>query len=1168
MLELALLGSPEVRRDGLPWRPPTKKSVALLAIVAADGAMPRGRLCALLWPELDEAAARRNLRRELARLREGGLGNAIASDADRIGLDPAAAIDLVAFRRAVRDDAEAALALWRGTFCDGLQVADAPELDAWLRDRRIELAALRQEALLRSAADHEAAGRPRRALERMQSVLADDPLQEQHHRAAIRLHATLGEREAALAQYERCRELLAAELGLVPMAETEALVASLRGDAAQARPAVPAPPATAALLPDELPFVGRATEVATMEDAWRQHRAMFVGGVGGVGKSRLAASFAAAHGPFAAVACHASDGGVPYASVARVLRALLAAAEVPAGAWWRGELARVIPDLAPEPPPWQDDTQRMRFFAACVDAWLDLAVDNFAAVVVDDLHLADAASAALFATLVERLHESAAGRRDVPRLVMTWRDAEAPPALHAAVESLVAGGAACAVGLDALQLEEVFDIVRRLSGAATPARFSRRLHDATAGNPFFLHETLRHLIATGRLARGAGGVWDTPLDDDAGDYAGLPVPGSVREAVVARVRRAGESVQRVLEAASVAGEPFEARLLEGTTALSPFDAVAALERAEGLQLIVPSGSGFRFAHDLLRQSLAAQISTARRPLLHARLAVAAETLGAEAAVVAAHWDEAGQPREARPWWLRAARRAEAAFADADALTMFDRVLAAGRDDAEAVESLRATARLRRRADDGPGATAAIDAAVTLARLLALVEPGFETRLDAARLQLELHQAPAAQAAYEALRSDPALPPRLRGAASLGLAETLQQLGRLEEAQAVAEAVLAGEPSDADRARASYLLIVVTYRRGDLDASVRHAEAARAAYERLGDDRGRGGCEMRLGVLAILAGDADRARRHLDTARAVAAERRDVQAERDAIINLIKLHTDEGDADGAIALAEAAWNLSPRFAQRETEQILLQAFSYAHGLRGDLAAVLDTAARIEALAAEIGEPTAFQSCAVNLSDLHVYLGDFDHARRLLERAQVESTRELGFLGVKVAFNRAFAEIRAGDLATARRQLDACGDAAKMQNAQDRFTLLLRRAELALAEGDAGAAQAALASLGEAPNRELEVVRQTCALRAAAALGDDPAGLLAASAALLADGRSPALEALDLRRARIEACRAAGDASGRLDAERAGFVAERERLLASLTRLSEARERFAAAWRLPD
>lgn len=68
MLELALLGSPEVRHDGVRWRPPTRKSVALLAIVAADGGVGRVSLCALLWPELDEAAARRNLRRELARL--------------------------------------------------------------------------------------------------------------------------------------------------------------------------------------------------------------------------------------------------------------------------------------------------------------------------------------------------------------------------------------------------------------------------------------------------------------------------------------------------------------------------------------------------------------------------------------------------------------------------------------------------------------------------------------------------------------------------------------------------------------------------------------------------------------------------------------------------------------------------------------------------------------------------------------------------------------------------------------------------------------------------------------------------------------------------------------------------------------------------------------------
>ena len=197
MLELALLGPPEVRLDGVPWRPPTRKSVALLAILAADGSMPRGRLCALLWPELDESPARRNLRRELARLREGGLEAAIRVDGDRLALEADVRVDVAAFRRIVGAAAAAGLGAWRGPFCDGLQVADAPELDAWLRDRRSELLALRQDALARSAAAHEEAGRPRQALEQVRRLLADDPVQEQQHRAAMRLHAALGEHQLA-----------------------------------------------------------------------------------------------------------------------------------------------------------------------------------------------------------------------------------------------------------------------------------------------------------------------------------------------------------------------------------------------------------------------------------------------------------------------------------------------------------------------------------------------------------------------------------------------------------------------------------------------------------------------------------------------------------------------------------------------------------------------------------------------------------------------------------------------------------------------------------------------------------------------------------------------------------------------------------------------------------
>jgi DNA-binding SARP family transcriptional activator len=77
----------------------------------------------------------------------------------------------------------------------------------------------------------------------VQALLADDPLQEQHHRDAMRLLAATGRREAALAQFERCRTALRAELGLAPMAETDALAAALRGPASATPRSAPAPAA-------------------------------------------------------------------------------------------------------------------------------------------------------------------------------------------------------------------------------------------------------------------------------------------------------------------------------------------------------------------------------------------------------------------------------------------------------------------------------------------------------------------------------------------------------------------------------------------------------------------------------------------------------------------------------------------------------------------------------------------------------------------------------------------------------------------------------------------------------------------------------------------------------------------------------------------------------------
>jgi DNA-binding SARP family transcriptional activator len=70
-------------------------------------------------------------------------------------------------------------------------------------------------------------------------ILDLDPLREEIHRAVMRIYLDSGERVLAVRQYETCRALLADELGIQPMAETQALYARIAADTNAAVPLTP-----------------------------------------------------------------------------------------------------------------------------------------------------------------------------------------------------------------------------------------------------------------------------------------------------------------------------------------------------------------------------------------------------------------------------------------------------------------------------------------------------------------------------------------------------------------------------------------------------------------------------------------------------------------------------------------------------------------------------------------------------------------------------------------------------------------------------------------------------------------------------------------------------------------------------------------------------------------
>ncbi len=1129
MLALQLLGSPTLWRDGQPVRLTVRKSWALLLLLACQGAQPRARLVASLWPTLDEATGRRNLRRELARLREAGVPGLLQVADDRLALHPAVQVDLPAFEAALQaGDSAAALAVWQGELADGLVTQETPGFDSWLDGQRSRLHGLWRQAVQAAAES----APPQQALLHWQTLLADDPLQEQHHQAVMGLHLAAGRREEALAQYQRCRRLLRDELGLAPSAPTEALRA-LAGQGAQGaddppaqeQPSVP-PSAEPPRLPDPLPFVGRDTEVAAMEAAWQAGHPMLIEGEGGIGKTRLALDFAAAHGPFALARCRSSDAGVPYASWTRVLRALAGPALTRASlaalpGWACDELARLVPELAGPagvPAPMRSDEERSRFFEACAAGWQALSAGNFDAVLLDDWHLADAASNAVMAYVVQRGGAPGAGNARVMVLLRTavaatqpLRDAE--PRLHLRLQPLSAA--------------VVFGLVQQLSGARDPARFAARLQSATQGNPFFLAQTLHHLAETGALTAGSDGVWRTPFDDDTRDYHELPVPASVREAVLARVARLGEADARVLEAAALAAEPFLPALLAPACAMSEIEAVLAIERAVAAGLLREHDSGgYAFAHDLVQQALEAAPGPERRRLIHRRLALGAEAAAAPAAVIARHHEASGEPHRAVVHRLAAAERAERLHAMPEALLHWQQALADGAGPQQALVARQGLMLGARLGCDFDAMQVQGEALQALAADTAELQADDRAAALAAVADnlCFVNRAEAALAVLQ--RVDTAtLAPAARARADNIRARALRSLGRMDDARGVALAALA-LPGLTTALRSDLLdsLMSIELSAGRMAPMREHAAALLELGRAVGSEEIAARALFRSGMAWLIEGDLERAERELGESARSFGGRGSVYRQRIVLYNLSLAYTAQSRSEQALAVVQQGWGLQPPLPEGDLWMMYRVAFvdiQVALGQWGD-AWVHAQAALAFAQAQAEAQPL----CAACLPTLELLglLGETALARQVLGRITPQMLQEQQYLASEYWIAVAQFELALGDAAAAAQALALVPPAADIADVRVRARHALALAELHLAQGQADEALGRLPAAGaEGMNDEMRTRALALSLRAQGTAGRWRDDTVAAALRMLAAPMACAPATLQLHQALAQARR---------------------------------------------
>lgn len=425
--------------------------------------------------------------------------------------------------------------------------------------------------------------------------------------------------------------------------------------------------------PDSRPLAGRERELAEIRRllAGLGAPVLLLAGEPGIGKTRLLdeAAALAEKGGWRVVRGGCQRRSLdPYAPLTNALAnslGQLSPLDRDAALRHAAFLGRLLPEFTVEDngplvedgwddvgPPRSPAHERRLLVRAVADYLRVVAGEPGTLLILDDLQWAGSDALDLLATLV------VTGGTPPLRIVGAYRDSETPVGapLSDVIADLARASLVRVLPLDPLSEAEAHWLAAQLipewdepRHVLVPAIVQR-----SSGVPFFLVSFVEDLLGC------------DPVPPR------LEVPWNVTQVLRQRVLALPEPARELLEVAAVVGRVVAPGLLAAVTGQPEADVIEALEAAATARLLDDDGEGgYRFTHDLIRDTIEGDLSAARRRLLHRRVAEALEHLpdwerALKMAELARHFQQGGDPQRALPWALRAGDRAAGMFAHATA----------------------------------------------------------------------------------------------------------------------------------------------------------------------------------------------------------------------------------------------------------------------------------------------------------------------------------------------------------------------------------------------------------------------------------------------------------------------------------------------------------------------
>jgi DNA-binding CsgD family transcriptional regulator len=439
-------------------------------------------------------------------------------------------------------------------------------------------------------------------------------------------------------------------------------------------------------------LVGRAPYLDSLEQRLQrvrdgQGQTLLLAGEAGIGKSRLVAeaksvatqqSFTLLQGN-----CFEPDRGLPYAPVLDLLRTFIARHSLEPLRPFTSELVKLLPELGPllpdtvPTPPLAPEQEKRRHFQTLTRFLLQGGdrPGTTLLVIVEDLHWCDDTSLEFLLYFARQIAAQPVW------LLLTYRhdEAQTHPALRHFLADLDRERLASELLLQPLPQAGVEAMIRAIFEQPHPVRpeFAEAIHSLTDGNPFFVEETLKSLVASGDIYFSLGGWTRKPVSE-------LRIPRTVQDAVSRRTEQLSPAARALLTLAAVAGRRFDVFLLQHVTQQTEEELLRLVKELIAAQLVVEeSADQFVFRHALTRQAVYASLLARERRALHRQLLEAMERL--YTATAEAHLAElAYHAYESQAWEIaltysrRAGEKAQALYTPRAALEHFTRALEAAR----------------------------------------------------------------------------------------------------------------------------------------------------------------------------------------------------------------------------------------------------------------------------------------------------------------------------------------------------------------------------------------------------------------------------------------------------------------------------------------------------------